>query len=125
MKRENFRQGKNNSLLFSITKKDLVVEYYAASSGPGGQNVNKVASTVRITHPPSGAIGQSKTHRTQEANKKAALKRLVNSKQFQSWLRMEVAARIQGYSNLEAKIDEQMKDNNLKVEVFTKGQWRK
>lgn len=50
--------------LFSITKNDLIVETLTRG-GPGGQNQNKVASFVRIKHPESGAIGESKEERTQ------------------------------------------------------------
>ena len=39
-----------------IEEKDLDVVTYAKSSGPGGQNVNKVATAVRITHCPTGLV---------------------------------------------------------------------
>ena len=42
-------------LLFSITKKDLVITYYKAS-GKGGQNRNKRETAVRIQHKDSNVV---------------------------------------------------------------------
>ena len=47
-------------------------------SGPGGQNVNKVESTVRATHTPSGLSVTASEERSQLLNKKAAAERLRN-----------------------------------------------
>ncbi len=50
---------KSKKLLFSITKDDFTVQTFR-SGGKGGQNQNKVESGVRIIHPASGAIGESR-----------------------------------------------------------------
>lgn len=42
-----------------------------------------------MIHHPSGARGESREERSQLQNKKAAFLRMVNSKEFQLWLRLE------------------------------------
>ncbi len=56
-----------------ILDKDLEVTAFARSSGPGGQNVNKVASAIRIVHKPTGIMIVSSTYREQPQNKAQAL----------------------------------------------------
>ncbi len=47
------------------------------SSGPGGQNVNKVETAVRVTHLPSGLSVLASEERSQNRNKQLGLARLL------------------------------------------------
>lgn len=55
-----------------IPESDLKIEF-ARSSGPGGQNVNKRETAVRLTHIPTGLTVHAETERSQQANTRKAL----------------------------------------------------
>ena len=61
-----------------IREVDLV-EAFARSSGPGGQNVNKVATAVTLRHRPSGVSVTVQDSRSQAANRKLARERLLDA----------------------------------------------
>ena len=54
-------------------------EKFARSSGPGGQNVNKVASAVTLRHRPSGVSVTAQDSRSQGQNRKLARERLLDA----------------------------------------------
>lgn len=55
-----------------IKPEDLKIEF-ARSSGPGGQNVNKRETAVRLIHLPTGLSVHADGERSQERNREAAL----------------------------------------------------
>ena len=57
---------------FSVPESDIRTEY-SRSSGPGGQNVNKRETAVRLVHIPTNMSVHSSGERSQEQNKERAL----------------------------------------------------
>ena len=60
-----------------VPEKDLEITAFARSSGPGGQNVNKVATAVRIVHKPTTLAVVCSVHKSQQQNRQLAMQILM------------------------------------------------
>ncbi|SHT13616.1 Peptide chain release factor RF-1 [Mycobacteroides abscessus subsp. abscessus] len=104
--------------VLSVTLSDCRVDTFRAG-GKGGQNQNKRETGVRITHEPSGAVGESREERSQLQNKQSAFRRMANSPKFQLWVKRQV-----GREELQrAQVERDMWPVNLKTEVRESGKW--
>lgn len=73
-----FSELEEKSIL--LRPEDLKIEF-SRSSGPGGQNVNKRETAVRIVHTPTNISAHVSTERSQEQNKQTALS-IIRAKIF-------------------------------------------
>ena len=64
-----------------IKSEDLKIDFFR-SSGPGGQNVNKRETAVRITHLPTGIQAASQVERSQERNREVVME-ILRSRLYQ------------------------------------------
>ncbi len=81
-----------------IPEKDIRVDVYH-SGGAGGQNVNKVATAIRLTHLPTGIVVQCQDERSQLKNRVKAMAvlraRLLAARQQEQDAELSASRRIQ------------------------------
>ncbi len=92
-----------------IDEADLKTDF-ARSSGPGGQNVNKRETAVRITHVPTGIAVHVESERSQQQNRGRALE-LLRSKlyNYKKQEQQEEKKSLQGGKKIEAEWGHQIR----------------
>lgn len=78
---------------------------------------------MHCTHVPSGAHGYSESSRSQHANKKAAFRKMVETKEFSKWNRTEAYRRMGIQAEIERYVEYEL-EHNIRVDVKDEnGRW--
>ena len=73
---------------------------------------------MRCIHHESGARAEHRDGRDQRKNKEQAFRKCAESPAFQAWIRAEVARRTGAFKDLENRVDDMMREENLKIEYL-------
>lgn len=109
--------------IISITQSDCEFKT-SRGSGAGGQHRNKTETAVHCIHKKSNAVGYSCDGKSQRANKETAFSRMVATKEFKTWLKLEISRRTGEQKSIEETVDRLMDEKYIKAEVKNeRGLW--
>jgi hypothetical protein len=78
---------------------------------------------VHCTHRVSGAHGYSEGSRSQHANKKAAFRKMAESKDFKKWHRAEACRKLGIQAEIEQYVEYEL-EHHIRIDVKDeKGRW--
>jgi len=80
-------------------KPDEVIEHVSRSSGPGGQNVNKVSSAIKLQHVPTGITVSMQEEKSQHKNRAKAW-RILRSRVYDYYEQRKRAERDSARKNM-------------------------
>lgn len=113
----------NRKPLVSVTKDDFELQTFRAG-GKGGQGQNKRSTGVRLIHKASGARGEARDERSFDQNRKNAFSRLVETKEFKNWLKIETSRALGNEVAIEEQVRRAMNPKNIRTEVKDgNGRW--
>lgn len=116
-------------LLFSVTAKDFDIQTFSVG-GHGGGGKDTSNSGVRLIHRASGAVGEGREHRSNTQNRISAFRKLIETKRFKDWHRIECARRMgrpvpeteeQIRARVDRMVDEGLKNGSIVVEYTEQG----
>lgn len=112
---------KERTKIASVSIKDCEVQSFRAG-GPGGQKQNKTSSGARVIHHPSGARAECRETRSFIENRKRAFIRMIETKEFKHWMKLESARALGRLDEIEKQVDYEM-EHNIKIEFREGGKW--
>jgi hypothetical protein len=116
-------------LLFSVSMKDLEIQTFSVG-GHGGGGKDTSNSGVRLIHPPSGAVGEGRSARSNTLNRREAFIKLVRHPKFLLWHKVECAKRMgRGVKEtpeeikmrVDKMVDEGLMNGSIIIEEVVKG----